>query len=306
MGGGKTQTTTAKSTRDPYAPAKPGLQSILDQSASLSGNTDLFKPVQGAQTNQSLNQLEALGNQGSAAVQPLQNLVQQTGEGAGIGFGQLQATARGDNLNGNPYFNDALKYQLDDVRDRVNQEYSAAGRYGSNAHTEGLTDGLGQLSVNAMMNNYNQERGYQVNAADRLAGYGFDGANAAGQLDQANAYGANLLGQVGAQRDQHATAAQQAPLRALEYQNNMTVPIAGLGGTSDSTQEQKTPSNTFGQILGGGLTVAGLLAGGPAGAAAAGGFGGLTGGGGGFLSGLLGGGSRGVALNPWSSVVDRG
>ncbi len=307
MGGGKKQTTTTNQTRNPYAPAQPALQQILDKSGQLADQTHLFERPVSQQTDAALNQLEALGHQGSAAVGPLQNLVHQTGQGADVGFGELIGTAQGQNLNGNPFFNEALEHQLNDVRDRVNREYSAAGRFGSNAHTEGLTKRLGELSVNAHLDNYNRERGYQMTAADRLANFGFAGADAAGQLDHANAYGANLLGQVGEARDQIESANRQAPLNALQYQAGLTTPIASLGSESSGTQTTKQPSDKFGQLLGGGLAIAGLATGNPA-LVGMSGFGGLTGpgkqvhGAGQPFFGLFGGGQD-VALNPWTSVV---
>lgn len=54
----------------------------------------------------------------------------------------------------NPYYKDALGQQLDDIQNRVNASMSGAGRYGSGAHTNVLTDQLSDAATRALNDNW--------------------------------------------------------------------------------------------------------------------------------------------------------
>ncbi len=244
---------------NPWAPSQGGLESVLRRADKYGKRTDLFRPEVGGQTEQSLTGLEGLANQGSAAVQPLEGVLNNVSTGANAGFGNLSSTASGDYLNGNPFFQQALNSQLDNVANRTNQQFSGAGRYGSAAHTDTLSRNMGELSTNAFMQNYSNERQNQMSASGTLANAGMQAGSIGSQLDQANAYGSNLMGQVGAQRDAIAMAQKQAPLRATEWQAGLTGPIAAMGGTQTSS----TPVDRTGQIIGGVTMAAGLASGNP-------------------------------------------
>lgn len=97
------------------------------------------------------------------------------------GMNTLQQTANGDMIGQNPYM-DRMAGQ---ISDRVNAQFAQAGRYGSNAHTEGLTSGLSDLYSGV----YNQERANQLGAANSLGGFqandlsrGLQGLGMAGQF----------------------------------------------------------------------------------------------------------------------------
>lgn len=260
MSAKQTQKQSAES--NPWAPAQQGLESILNRANTLGRRTEMFRPVQGAATQGALGQMTSLAGQGSAALPIVQDVAQGSAQGFNTGLGTLQATARGDNLGTvNPFLQSALDRASQNTANTVNQQFSAAGRYGSANHAGTIADRVGQLQTQALVNNYNQEREAQLQAASQLQGGGYQGAALAPQIDESRLFGANLLGQVGAQQDAFEMARRQAPLEALRFQSGLTVPIAGLGGTQSSTTTNRT-NNPMGTAIGALTTGMGLLSGG--------------------------------------------
>ena len=256
------QTTKSKSESAPWQPAQAGLKDVLSTASSLGNNTDLFTPVQGSTTQQALQQTKDIANQGSAALQPLQDVVGGSTAGFGTGIDQLIATARGDNLGAvNPYLQSALDTASRNTANTVNQNFSAAGRYGSANHAGTVADRVGAIQTQALVDNYNKERDAQLNAAGTLNAGGYQGASMASDIDQARLFTPQMLGQVGATEDAYAQATKQAPLTAAEWQAGLTTPIAGLGGTQSGTQTTTT-SNPLGTAIGAGMTGLGMLSGG--------------------------------------------
>ena len=71
----------------------------------------------------------------------------------------------------NPYMQGMIDRTNENVSNRVNSNFSGAGRYGSDYHTGELTRGLADSENNIRYGNYATERGYQNNAAlGNLAG----------------------------------------------------------------------------------------------------------------------------------------
>lgn len=97
----------------------------------------------------------------NAAAGGLYNPVQNARTTAGIDT--LQQTARGDMIGQNPY----TQRLANQVTDGVNANFARAGRYGSNAHAEGIASGLSDLYGGL----YQGERQNQLAAANQLAGY---------------------------------------------------------------------------------------------------------------------------------------
>jgi len=253
---GKSSSTTYTET-GPWKPAQGALQGILGQAQDL-GTSGRFAPNYSNQTRDSLDMMERVARSGSnATVDAMGPLVARSGQGYQTGFDTLNATARGDMLN-NPYVNDYLRRSNELVADRVNAQFSGAGRYGgAGAHTGALTDALARNTTGVMMDQYNRERGNQMTAANVLHGAGFQGAAMAPQLDQARLYNAGLLGQVGSQREAMDMAERQAPLRALDWQRGVVAPIGAMGQSGQTTQE--TQPNRFSQVMGGAMMGAGLI-----------------------------------------------
>jgi hypothetical protein len=65
----------------------------------------------------------------------------------------------------NPYLEGMIDKTGRDVTDRVNAQFSQAGRYGSGAHGYGLTQGLADAENQLLYQNYGAERGMQNQAA---------------------------------------------------------------------------------------------------------------------------------------------
>lgn len=277
MGGSKqTQTTHAKS--EPWAPAQPLLNNILGDATQLGDNTALFTPDYSAQTQDSIARLGQIASSANPAQAAFQNLATGTGQGFDTGNSALIATANGDYLNGNPYLDSVLTTARQRAADQINQQFSAAGRYGPNASNTGvLADRLGAIETQGRLENYNTERQNQLNAAGLLQNAGLRSGEFAGAADNANIQRANLGLTAGQLQDQMTNSIKQAPLNATQWQAGLGVPIAGLGGTQDSTTTSKQSSNIPGMIAGGLMTGLGIATGNPS--MAFGGLGGMGGGG---------------------------
>lgn len=293
-----TTTNTTSEERAPWQPAQAGLQRVLNRADKYGRQPDRFVPVQGATTQQALSATTDIANQGSSALPVLQNVVGGAGQGFDTGLGQLQANANGQNLNGNPHLQAVLDRAAGQTANDVNQQFSAAGRYGSGQHAGTIADRVGALRNTAEMQNYGTERQNQVQAGNTLYNGGFQGAAQAGDIDTARLFTPQLLGQVGRQQDAQATAVKQAPLRATEWQSGLTNTIAQQGGTTSGTQTQST-SNPMGDITGALTTGLGLLSAIPTGGASLGLMGAL--GGAGSLISNVGGTSGSYAPGlPWA------
>lgn len=296
----QTQTTTSA----PYAPAQPGLQSLLDRAEQLGGQTRRFRPVMGETTRSALSGFEGVANQGSEALAPLQNIVGGSGRGFQAGLGQLSDTAAGKYLD--PSTNPALQGILDratrDTANATNQQFSGAGRYGSGSHAAALADRIGGVQSGVLMDHYNRERQNQMGAAGTLNAGGYQGAALAPAIDQARLFTPQLLQQVGGVRDAYTQAMREAPLRAAEWQSGMTVPIAGLGGTSTT---ENSSSNPMGMLAGGLMTGLGVMTGNPM--MAMGGLSGMAGGSMGGMSGMPTSGMYGAGVrSPWQMMTGGG
>lgn len=257
MGGSK-QTQTSSSSSNPWGPAQGPLQGIIGRASELGGDVSNFMPTFSGSTMQGIAGLEQAGQQPGAAANYLNPVVGGMGQGFQTGLGQMQSTAAGANLAGNPYLTQMLDYANQNTANRVNQQFSGAGRYGSGAHTGSLAREIGAQTTQALMNNYNTERGYQQQAAGQLYNGGAQGAALAGQLDQANLYDENALMQAGQMRDQIANQQRVAPMTALEWERSQIQPIGSMGGTQQGTSVTQTPANIPGMIIGGGMTALGL------------------------------------------------
>lgn len=262
MGGSK-QTQTTSSSTSPWGPAQGALTGIIGQAQTLGGDVSNFTPTFSGATMQGVQGLENAGQQPGAAAGYLNPVVSGMGQGFQTGLGGLQNTAAGGNLTPNPYLQQMLDYANNTTADKVNQQFSGAGRYGSAAHSGALAREIGAQTTNAMMSNYNTERGYQNAANNTLYGGGAAGGALAGQLDQANLYDENALLQAGQMRDQMATATRTAPMTALEWQKNMVAPIGAMGGQQQGTNVTQTPANIPGMLMGGAMMAGGLATGNP-------------------------------------------
>lgn len=251
----KPQKTTE--TRNPYAPAVPALQSILDKTKQVTNDPSVFTPTFSQNTTQGLTALGNLGKTPGSMASAAAPVVAGATQGFGAGNSQLMKTANGDYIGGNQYLDQVLKNANGLTADAVNAQYSSAGRYGSGAHTTALAREIERQNTEALSNQYNTERTNQLNASGTLAGQGFQGAQLAGQADAAAAERAGLQVAAGKAEDENAAATRLAPLAALQAQSGLTLPVANAGGTSSGTSVQQSNPLTTG--IGLGLTALSLF-----------------------------------------------
>jgi hypothetical protein len=170
------------------------------------------------------------------------------------------ATARGDFLNGsNPYFEGALSKSLGDVSTGVNAALGANGRYGGSPHVQALSQELGNVSTNARLGQYNQERQYQTQAQDRL-----------GSIYQQTLAPSAAQMQVGSLQDANSQATLQGNYDLAQRQANVQTDLlaklsailggtAPYGGTNTTGVSSQPGASPFQQILGGAIGGAGLF-----------------------------------------------
>lgn len=299
MGSSK-QTTKTDQKTDPWAPAQPGLQSILQRAGQYGANPGMFTPTFSGYTQDAVAGLGNLGRGPNQAAQMYGNAANTAAGGLQTGYDNITATARGDFLNNNRYLDPVLNNAMTRTADAVNRQFSGMGRYGSGAHTGVLTRELGNIEAQARLDNYNRERQNQIGASDTLARFGLGAGDIAQQGMGAQAQQLGFLTQAGQMQDAMDQSVREAPLRALEYQSGLTVPIAGLGGTQQGTSTQTVKPSMGQQIMGGAMMGLGLLTGNPMGGA-----GGLMGAmqpGGSMLGNLLAGAPQGYGSSwaPWT------
>ena len=189
----------------------------------------------------------------------------------------------------NPYLDQTFNRMADQVQQRVNAQFGAAGRTRSGAHQDLLTDNLGDLANSVYGQNYERERGFQHDAASRLGqaqqfqlqaalglpeiGAGYDqrrlqAASLAPGIAQQDYYDIDSYMQAGQTRESLANAymqdlinrqnfSQQAPWDALGQFNNAAQGFGSLGGTSESSSKPSLWQSILGGI-GAGASVLGI------------------------------------------------
>ena len=227
-----------------WAPAQSGLQDILTRAGTLSQGS-YWTPTMSNNTQAAMSGLAGFGQTPTQTTGAAVPVAQGATQGFGTGLGLLSGTAGGQYLNGNPYMDAALKTSLEDTANRVNQQFSGAGRYGSAAHSGALARELGNIESNARMQNYNTERGYQNAAGNTLFGGGFQGVGAAQAADASRLQQLCALTQSGQMQDAYDQAVRQAPLQAVDWYKSTALPIAGTGqsGTTTNTGTGATSQN---------------------------------------------------------------
>ena len=169
FGGGSRQTQTATVTNDPPAYLAPSLSFGVDEARKIYDTPLEYFPGQtfvdfAPATQEALNRGEARAMAGSPLLSGAQNFV-----GAALGGGfqnpaadMLMQTARGDFLNAtNPFLSSALQPAID----RIQGQFSRAGRLGSGANMAAMTSALAPVFAQ----NYATERRNQL-AAQRAIG----------------------------------------------------------------------------------------------------------------------------------------
>lgn len=240
-GGGSSQKTgSSVTTSQPWTAVQPGLKTGIAAADKLwqSGGFQAANTPYSGQTvagvspltQQSWNQIQSYGQNGNPAVNAGQNYI------TGL-------------LNGDM---SQIQPLINNTRNAVDANYSAAGRYGSGAHDQATANGVGTVIAN------------------QLAG----AAQLAPQYAQQQLQGIQALNTAGGQQQQQ----QQAQLDALEqkyYQNANSAPNAiaqymnllqgvNTGGTSSTVQYggANSASNPWTTGLGVGTSLLGSYLGG--------------------------------------------
>jgi hypothetical protein len=178
---------------------------------------------------------------------------------------------------GNPYLKGMVDQSLNDVQGRVNSQFNG-NNYGTTAHQETLTRGLGEAANNAYGQAYNtqaqladananrqqsaytNERNNQIKSSVLLPQYG--------NIDYQNAQQLIGVGDIYRQETQDAlnnqyadwAAAQNQPYRQLDVLGNALGMATNGQGSAQSAGYSTTPytANRYANAIGGGLAGYGL------------------------------------------------
>lgn len=240
-GGGSTpKTQTVTQNNSPPSYALPGLQQgASDLATNYAKGAPDYYPGQtvadfSPQQQQSIQGITNLATQGNPTLQGANQ--------------QLLKTINGDYLNSNPYFSQVAQ----NVRQPTDSAFAAGGRYGSGQHDAAVAGALAPYAYQ----NYAAERQNQMNAI-----------NQAPALDQAQYYGQQQLGNVGAAAQQQGQNVINSDISKYDYNQNkgtnwinqyLATLNGAQGGSSTTTSPLYTPS-PWSQIAGAGIGAAGLL-----------------------------------------------
>lgn len=152
------------------------------------GNTyqgSTVAPLSGT-TLSGINQLAQAGaNWDTSGSRPIFQQIGAAAAGPSYSEQNLAGIAAGQD---NPYFEDALKGQLDKTAAQVQSQFSGTGRYGSGANTGALADSLGNIRSSALSNQWN------ANIANMLAANGQMDSNRLAGLGQAQTAAQSIAG----------------------------------------------------------------------------------------------------------------
>jgi hypothetical protein len=194
MGGTSKSTSTTNQTQqtNPYEPAQPQLDSLIGQLGQI--NPALTDMETGALNTLSAN--AQAGNPyapaiGGLATDLLSGGTDRTGmvnDAYSAYTSSLNPIARGDFVNpeSNPQLQGYLSTIQDDVAKRVNGMFAGAGRDLSGANLNALGRGIAAGTAPVLYDAYNQARGQQLGAMDKLYGAGGTTSGLLSALDQQN------------------------------------------------------------------------------------------------------------------------
>lgn len=259
MGGGTTKTVQENK---PPAWSKP----LFEQSASEAQKIYDSGAGGGVYQGQTVAGLGNTTQSGIAGVQGAANAYndpayQSALKGPTSSSQNLQGMASGEYLkSGNPYFEDALRGQLEKTAAQTQSQFSGSGRYGSGANTDVLTNQLGNIRSTALSDQFNRD------SQNMLAANGQIDTSNQNQLGlQGNALAGNLAAQQGVigagqlqdQNKQAGLQADYAKWMAEDMQDwtrlgllqSAAAGSAGNYGTNVQTQNQPfNPMSAIGGI----------------------------------------------------------
>lgn len=107
------------------------------------------------------------------------DIARQAMGGGGAADQYLTGMAEGDMLTGNPFLDQMLGRQADEIADQFDARFAASGRYGSGAHQDLLAQNIADMRLQGQFQNYNMERGHQMDAIRQLQAAQEEGRNQA-------------------------------------------------------------------------------------------------------------------------------
>ncbi len=272
-----TQNTSQTSTQNPWEQSMPALQGILGGLNSQVGN---YAPTAAESGALGTIQSNAQGaqNYGGQATDLANSLMggggaQQNAGILGNAYQQYQNQLNPiANQNNDPMQTPGIQNLLatirGDVSNQINGEFAGAGRDMSGLNQQALGRGISQGEAQPLLNQYNQNVQNQMGAAGSLFGAGGTTANGLqalnqqGYANQAQGLDTAINGIPLAQNNQAnqilqaGQTARGAPLQNLGMLEGLTLPIAGLGGTTTGTgttqgTQQMSGAQQFALLAGG-------------------------------------------------------
>lgn len=223
---------------------------------NTAGTRPLLQGIGAASTGPSYSEQNLQGIGGGTGPSYAEQNLQGIGSGTGPSYAErnLGDMASGTYLqNGNPYFDAALQPQLDKTAAQVQSNFSGAGRYGSGANTDVLTNQLGGIRSGALRDQFNADTSNMLAANNQMdaARYaGIDRTMAANsQMDASRYAGMDRTLAANGQMDASRNAGLDRALSATtamgaqdqqQFQNRLTGAGATLqAGNILDTQSQK-------------------------------------------------------------------
>lgn len=240
-GGGSSKTQTVTQNSAPWS----GVQSYLTQ-----GYGDLSSlEKQGAPNYYPGQTVADFSPQQQQSIQGITSLATQGNPNFGAANSELNKTISGGYLNSNPYFDQVAQ----NVRQPVDSAFAMGGRYDSGQHDAAVAGALAPYAYQ----NYAQERQNQLSAINQVA-----------PIDQAQYYGQQQLGNIGAAVQQQGQNVINADVSKYDYNANKDYnwlsqylgQLNGASGGSSTTTQPNTAPNPWTQYAGLGLQAGGLLA----------------------------------------------
>lgn len=240
-------TSTTTQQQSPWSKQQPYLEYMFGQAKDLYGQggpqyypestVAPFSPVQ----EQAMAGIQDRAMSGS----PVNQAAQQ----------QITGTLSGDYLNSNPYLDATYNKAAGAVRGSMDSQFSRGGRYGSGIHQGAMGESLSGLANNIYGDNYQAERGRQMQAipyANQIANQ--DYADYGKLMDVGNV----VQGQGQRVLDDNVNRfnyEQNAPYQNLGNYGSM---IQGNYGENSSTTSPMYSNSGLQNALGYGMTAAGL------------------------------------------------
>lgn len=245
--GGSDNTQIAKTDSAPWSGQQPYLSDIFSRASALNARGDIPSYYPNAtyvpasqQTEQGLNQIQSLAQQGGQLTPAATNTALRT--------------INGDFLTRqNPEFSGMVQNAFNAARPAIDSAYASAGRGISGARDAALADSWSGAVTNLAGQNYANERQLQ----QQMVGQ-------APQLDQARYQDAQALMGVGSTREGYAQQQLQDSINRWDFQqnqpwNNLSKYAALVGGGQYGGQQTQTIPTTSNPWLQG-LGAAGSLA----------------------------------------------